>query len=52
MREFMSYVLQSFKDATGWNRDNVYSDLNETANGMYTPSIRRFYSGDSVLVRC
>lgn len=33
MREFMSYVLQSFRDATGWNSDNSYSDLNETANG-------------------
>ncbi len=34
MREFMSYVVQSFKDATGWNRDNAFSELNETTDGM------------------
>jgi mitochondrial distribution and morphology protein 10 len=37
MREFTSYVLQSFKDATGWSRDNGYSALNETADGSSTP---------------
>ena len=38
MREFMSYILQSFQDATGWNRDNVYSELNNTSNGTYISS--------------
>ncbi|OAA63532.1 mitochondrial protein [Niveomyces insectorum RCEF 264] len=34
MREFFSYVLESFQDASGWSRDNGYSDLNETANEL------------------
>lgn len=34
MREFLSYVLESFRDATGWSRDNGYSHLNETANEL------------------
>lgn len=33
MREFMSYVLQSFREATGWNGDHSYSELNRTAEG-------------------
>ncbi|KAL1891964.1 Mitochondrial distribution and morphology protein 10 [Sporothrix stenoceras] len=34
MREFLSYVLESFRDATGWSRDNGYSDLNVAANEL------------------
>ncbi|KJR89325.1 mitochondrial protein [Sporothrix schenckii 1099-18] len=34
MREFLSYVLESFRDATGWSRDNGYSDLNIAANEL------------------
>ncbi len=33
MREFFSFVVESFWDATGWNRDSGYADLNVTANG-------------------
>jgi len=29
----MHYILQSFRDATGWNHDNDYSKLNENTNG-------------------
>jgi len=35
MREFMHYMLQSFRDAAGWNHANDYSKLNETTNGAY-----------------
>lgn len=34
MREFLSYVLESFRDATGWSRDNGYSDFNVAANEL------------------
>ncbi|CAK7268146.1 Mitochondrial distribution and morphology protein 10 [Sporothrix epigloea] len=34
MREFLSYVLESFRDATGWSRDNGYSDLHVAANEL------------------
>ncbi|CAK7199483.1 Mitochondrial distribution and morphology protein 10 [Sporothrix eucalyptigena] len=34
MREFLNYVLESFRDATGWSRDNGYSDLNVAANEL------------------
>ncbi|CAK7242644.1 MAG: Mitochondrial distribution and morphology protein 10 [Sporothrix thermara] len=34
MREFLSYVLESFRDATGWSRDDGYSDLNVAANEL------------------
>ncbi|EFW99830.1 mitochondrial protein [Grosmannia clavigera kw1407] len=34
MREFFNYFLESFRDATGWSRDNGYSTLNETANEL------------------
>ncbi|EPE04006.1 mitochondrial inheritance component mdm10 [Ophiostoma piceae UAMH 11346] len=28
MREFLGHVLESFRDATGWSRDDGYSDFN------------------------
>ncbi|KAK8007749.1 ADP-ribosylation factor 6 [Apiospora arundinis] len=34
MREFMDYIQSAFYTATGWNRDNSYSSLNATANGL------------------
>ena len=34
MREFMEYVQSAFYDATSWSRDNSYSSLNATADGM------------------
>lgn len=37
MREFMDYILEGFSEATGWNRDNTYADLNKTANGGCSP---------------
>lgn len=33
MREFMHYITNAFYDATGWNEDNSYKELNATARG-------------------
>lgn len=33
MREFMDHITNSFFEATRWNRDNSYSELNATTNG-------------------
>jgi distribution and morphology protein 10 len=33
MREFMDNITNAFFAATGWNRDNSYSELNATTNG-------------------
>ncbi|PHH52040.1 Mitochondrial distribution and morphology protein 10 [Ceratocystis fimbriata CBS 114723] len=34
MREFMEAVQKAFYDATGWHRDNSYSSLDVTADGL------------------
>ncbi|KAL5615049.1 hypothetical protein BROUX41_005113 [Berkeleyomyces rouxiae] len=34
MKEFMEAVQQAFYDATGWHRDNSYSSLDATADGL------------------
>jgi hypothetical protein len=35
MREFMDHITNSFFEATRWNRDNSYSELNATTNGVF-----------------
>ncbi|KAH8910344.1 hypothetical protein BR93DRAFT_935966 [Coniochaeta sp. PMI_546] len=34
MREFMDHITNSFFEATRWNRDNSYSELNATTNDL------------------
>lgn len=35
MLKFMDYVVYAFEDAAGWNRDNSYSSLTATSDGIY-----------------
>lgn len=34
MREFLGHVLESFRDATGWSRDDGYSDFNVASSEL------------------
>ena len=34
MREFLGHVLESFRDATGWSRDDGYSDFNAASSEL------------------
>ncbi|KAL1880771.1 hypothetical protein VTK73DRAFT_5156 [Phialemonium thermophilum] len=34
MKEFLDYVISSYLGATGWNRDNSYTELNATATEL------------------
>ena len=36
MREFMDHITNSFFEATRWNRDNSYSELNAMTNGIHS----------------
>jgi Mitochondrial distribution and morphology protein 10 len=35
MLKFMDYVVCAFGDAAEWNRDNSYSSLTATSDGIY-----------------
>ncbi|KAB5557847.1 hypothetical protein GE09DRAFT_88681 [Coniochaeta sp. 2T2.1] len=39
MREFMDHITNSFFEATRWNRDNSYSELNATTNDLLNFSL-------------
>jgi Mitochondrial distribution and morphology protein 10 len=39
MLKFMDYVVLAFGDAADWNRDNSYSHLTATSNGIYHTSL-------------
>lgn len=47
----MDHITNSFFQATGWNRDNSYSELNATTNGKWLPRLflGRPTLGDPVL---
>lgn len=42
MLTFMDYVVRSFGDQIGWNRDNSYSSLTATADGIEAQSLECF----------
>jgi len=33
MQPFASYILRKYYEATGWNEDNLYSNLTRSSNG-------------------
>lgn len=35
MHPFATYVLRSYYKATGWNEDNLYSNLTRSSNGVW-----------------
>lgn len=40
MQPFASYILRKYYEATGWNEDNLYSNLTRSSNGLlsiYSP---------------
>ena len=39
MLDFMDLVQKSWLEATNWNRDNSYSELNATSQGLNSSSL-------------
>ena len=43
MHPFATYVLRSYYKATGWNEDNLFSNLTRSSNGGSLRSIPRLW---------
>jgi hypothetical protein len=52
MHPFASYVLRTYYSATGWNEDNLYSNLTRSSNGSLRRSLERFPTLTVPLQRC